>query len=420
MIQRITSLFQQKKSKLPEIPETLSEKVKSLQKEFILISFNYFYRFCFFWSLLCFTYFILQSILQESQDFLLLILVSFISCIVYLCSLFFYASILEKNYRIVIVLSSWLLCLNQFLFIQSSPYQGITALHTVSGITYGLFIALFLFLPDWKLTAYSSLGPLAFLLYHYSDSMGLAWSFGEHSGIVNEFYLVQLFLEIGFFLVITVVGSKRKDEKNKAIRKVFLRKTITEPHLRMMDTAIQSKKIHNWIVTSKYRFSESFGGADMILVENHPSGNLVIAIGDVVGHGLDVSHGSFVACVTIRSLILSGETPRYIFNVTNNMLNRLKSEDGGELFLQLIFCDPFGNIQIYGHPAGETRVNETEINQLFVILGKERDFLKNNKIDIIPFTKKLKKGETVFSCTDGWIGSDEDDKSFVHLKYVGN
>ena len=132
--------------------------------------------------------------------------------------------------------SAWLLVFNQYLFIESSPHGDIAGLHTVSGITYGLFMTLFYFLPSWKTTLLSSISPMFFLVLHYYKEIGTEWRFGKAEGSVSVFYLLQLIIEFAFFILFVTLGSKRKEDRHQHLKSVFFRKYLTEPHIKFMNT----------------------------------------------------------------------------------------------------------------------------------------------------------------------------------------
>lgn len=413
MKRKIISSLRQKKRSIESF--SLSDRILEIEDGFKYLSFRSLYLFCFFWSSLCFLFFSVEMISTNNSKWSGLVYLGGFSILVYSVFLKFYSALInlpKTPALILVVASSWLLCLNQYFFVMASPYSHIAALHTVSGIPYALFIGLFYFLPTWQMTALSSLGPVFAIAYHYLHEVGVAWNFREVSGEINIFYISQIIVECGVFILIIAYLHRRKDLSGTLLREIFLKKIVAGPHIALMDSNIVAKRFGNWLISTKSYPSTNLVSSDVILIQKVDS-EVYVIIGDCIGHGWDTSSGSFAICSAIRACLFAGVSVERTFHSIDYMLSRIDVSHGGEAFLQIFRLSPDGTAQIYGTAAGSTAINGVEIDCYSVLLGGGG---YNEKM---PFHNLcLFERDRIVSFTDGWKNSGDDDKTFVRIKYA--
>lgn len=170
-------------------------------------------------------------------------------------------------------------------------------------------------------------------------------------------------------------------------------------------------------VMSITQFPDKYVGADYVKTKMIGE-DLVLLVGDVVSHGINVSQGAAL-CMAAFSAIHT-RNPRRVLQAINSVLLEISKEHGGETLAlclrlskdgEVVYNGILDRIQIVHMDATVDTVETTG-----KLLGKDEHYVPPPNLSL-----KLKPGEHLVILTDGAANADAtDDQTSIVISYNGN
>lgn len=347
-----------------------------------------------------------------------------ISKVIYVLS-FFYCIVLWYLYKIKInhflniwgyILPTLDVLMTSALFLTNNPEARSYTMVSIY-IIYTISIALTSLQAYWKYTIYSGIVSVIshFLIsiYFYSCITKSNASIYIYDTLLIDFY---------YIILASILSIKNfvRDRSFDEARNLVLERYVTAAHMSLLPED-GSHHFQNWSIKTIVDHRDMIG-ADFIGIKEGHDGSIVIVLGDVTSHGIDVSPIAH-SCLSVFHGTFS-TNPTNILKDMNRVAQKIGKKNGGEalaIVMQLlsdgtiIYNGMIGTEVIFvPKDGGASMLRSLQTNGF--ILGKnetEPGFFDDKKI-------KLESGDKIILYTDG-LDDDQlsDDFSQVVIKYKG-
>lgn len=208
--------------------------------------------------------------------------------------------------------------------------------------------------------------------------------------------------------------AKEIDALDQDMRNIWIPRIISGAYSNLFD-GNSSYDFSSYRIHSKATFAEKYVGADFVKVKNHGK-DILVLIGDVVSHGINVSQGATV-CMSAFNAVESRD-PKKILMILNRVLLDIEKDNGGETLAICLRLRPDGTV-IYNGFLDKFSVTrngvEVDIPTTGKLLGKDPNY-EPHENGIL----KLNAGDYLSILTDGASNADNnDDQTTVVVTYNG-
>jgi hypothetical protein len=225
-------------------------------------------------------------------------------------------------------------------------------------------------------------------------------------------------LDVYIFLFFTLVLSFKNYHIKNTIFKVknlIIEKIITKAHYKLLAKE-GFNEVDNWHLDITHIPSELLG-ADFVAYKksNKNAKDIMVTIGDVTSHGLDVSPVAY-ACLSIFHGIYTDDVT-LILNDIDRIVKKLGNKLGGTTLCVVLKLKPDGKVIFNG--SLNTAISLVKTKEIVDIYHDGHILGKNNSVlDFKEKELKLKPGESLVLATDGFAENDySDDMTQLIITY---
>lgn len=288
-------------------------------------------------------------------------------------------------------------------------------------IIYAVSIALTSLQAHWRYTIYSGILCILSFIYivAYFNINNIKNGINLNNG-VYDFILINF-----YYVVLTSVLSIKnfvRDRSFDEARNIAFEKYVTGAHLALLPTN-GVHEFRNWEIRTMINHSEIIGADFIGIKEEENDKSIIVAIGDVISHGMDISPIAY-ACLSVFHGSYS-VSPTNILKDINRVTKKIGKKNGGETLVLVLRLQDNGEIVYNGMigtdmifiPGEDSAETSKALDTNGFILGKndaDPSFFKDKHI-------KLLNKDKIILYTDGLDDHQlSDDFSQVIITYKGN